>query len=94
MPHMMVCKLGDSGTESLFIDTCPCGMLVSLTHGTNISHIKSTSTLILMHSGIVNRHQLLCDAHTVFEHIGALKLYLYFTHYRPYPLFLFMCLSL
>ena len=28
-------------------------------------HIKGNITLVLMHSGIVNGYQLLCDAHTV-----------------------------
>ena len=66
---------------------CPCGMLVSLTYGTNISHIRGNGTLVLIHSGIVNGYQLLCDAHAVLEpHL--------FTPYRPFQLFLFMCLSL
>ena len=45
---------------------------VSITYGTNINHIKGNSTFVFMHSGIVNGHQLLCDAHTVLEshHIG------------------------
>ena len=69
-------------------------VLVSITYGTNISHIKGNSTLVLMHKGIVNGHRLLCNAHIVFEpHRGTAALFL-FTYYRPYPLFLFMCLSL
>ena len=40
---------------------------VFLTYGTNISHIKGYITLVLMHNGIVNGYQLLCDAHTVLE---------------------------
>jgi len=41
--------------------------LVSVTYGTKISHIKGNSPFFLMHSDIVNGHQLLCDAHTVLE---------------------------
>ena len=47
-----------------------------------------------MHSGIVNGYQLLCDTHTVLEpHRGTAAFY-YFPQFRPFPLFLFMCLSL
>ena len=42
-------------------------MLVSINFGMNISHIKGNSTLVLVHSGIVNGHQLLCDALTLLE---------------------------
>ena len=36
-----------------------------------------------------------CSYLTVLEpHRGTAALFLYFTHYRPFPLFLFMCLSL
>ena len=56
----------------------PSGMLVSLTYGTDI-HIKGYITLVLMHSGIVNGHQLLCDAHTVREpHRGTAVFFLFF----------------
>ena len=44
----------------------PCGMLVSHSSSTSIL-IKGKSTLVLMHSGIVNGYQLLCSAHTVPE---------------------------
>ena len=82
-----VCKY----VANFFYISCPCDMLVSLTYGTNISHSKGNSTLVLMHSGIVNGYQLLFDAHTVLElHRGTAALFLYFTHYRPFPLF-FLC---
>ena len=48
-----------------------------LTYGTNIGHIKgnSTGTLVLMHSVIVNGHELLCDARTVLKpHRGTAAL--------------------
>ena len=32
-----------------------------------VNHIKGNISLVLMHSGIVNEYQLLCDAHTVLE---------------------------
>ena len=72
--------------------TCrPSGMLVSLNYGMN-RHIKGNITLVLMHSGIVNGYQLLCNARTVLEpHRGTAAFFL-FTNYRPFPLF--MCLSL
>ena len=53
------------------------------------SHNKGNITLVLMHSGIVNRYQILC-----LNDIGELQLFFYFTHYHPFPLFLFMCLLL
>ena len=31
------------------------------------NHIKGTALFVLMHRSIVNRYQLLCDAHTVLE---------------------------
>jgi len=54
-------------------------MLVSSSYGTDI-HIKGYITLVLMHSGIVNGHQLLCDAHTVLEpHRGTAALFLFYS---------------
>ena len=49
---------------------------------------------VLMHSVIVNGYQLLCDAHTVLEPNRGTAAYFFFTRYCPFPLFLFMCLSL
>ena len=47
-----------------------------------------------MQNGIVNEHQLLCNAHTVLvPHRGTAACF-YFTRYRPFLLFLCMCLSL
>ena len=44
----------------------PCALLMS--HNTQqVNHIKGNITLVLMHSGIVNGYQLLCNAHTVLE---------------------------
>ena len=45
-----------------------------------------------MHSGIVNGHKLLYDAHAVSEQHRETAAFFYFTRYRPFPLF--MCLSL
>ena len=57
----------------------PSGMLVSLTYGTDI-HIKGYITLVLMHSGIVNGHQLLCNAHNVLEpHKGTAAFFLFYS---------------
>ena len=67
---------------------------VFLTYGKNISHIKGNRTLVLMHSGIVDGYQLQCDAHTVLGQHRGTAAFFYFTRYRPFPLFLFMCLSL
>ena len=67
---------------------------VFLTYGTNISHVKGKRTLVLMHIGIVNGYQLLCDAHTVLEPQSGIAAFFYFTRYHSFPLFLFMCFSL
>ena len=56
--------------------------------------LRATALFVLMHSGIVNGYQLLCDAHTVLEPHRGTAAFFFFTHYRPFPLFLFMCLSL
>jgi len=64
-----------------------------LTYGTNISHINGNGILVLMHSGIVNGYQLICDGHTMLESHRGTAAFFYFTLYRPFPLFLFMCLS-
>ena len=55
-------------------DHRPSGLLVSfnLWHK---QHIKGNISLVLMHSDIVNGHRLLCDAHTVLNHIGELQLF-------------------
>ena len=51
-----------------------------LTYGINISHIKGNSNLVVMHSGIVNGYQLLCDAPTVLEpHRGTTALFLFYS---------------
>ena len=71
-------------------------MLVSLTTGMYRvqPHLEGKITCVRMHNGIVNGYQLLCNAHTVLEpHMGTAAFF-FFTHYRPFPLFLFMCLSL
>ena len=49
---------------------------------------------VLMHSSIVNGHKLLCDAYAVSEQHRGTAAFFYFTSYRPFPLFLFMCLSI
>jgi len=58
--------------------------------------LRVTALFVLMHSGIVNwyRYQLLCDARTVLEPHRGTAAFFFFTHYRPFPLFLFICLSL
>ena len=61
----------------------PCGILGSH-HSTN--RYNDNSTLVLMHSGIVNGYWLLCDTHIVQNNLGELQLY--FTHYSPFTLFL------
>jgi len=58
------------------------------------NHIKGNITHILMHSCIVNGYKLLCDTHIVLEPHRGTADFLYFIHYCPFPLFLFMCLSL
>jgi len=42
--------------------------------------LRATALFVLMHSGIVNGHQLLCDAHTVLEpHRGTAALFLFYS---------------
>ena len=53
---------------------------------------RATYLFVLMHSGIVNGY-LLCDAHTMLEPHRGTAAFFFFTHYRPFPLVLFMCLS-
>ena len=48
-------------------------------------------SFVLMHSGIVNGYQLLCDANTVLEPQRGTAAFFFFTHYLPFPLFLFIC---
>jgi len=57
--------------------------------GTNIATFRATALFVLMHSGIVNGYQLMCDAHTVLEPHRGTAVFFSFTHYRPIPLFLF-----
>ena len=61
-----------------------------------VNHIKGKGniTLVLMHSSIVNEYQLPCDAHTVLEPHRGTAAFFYVTHYRPFPLFLFMFVTL
>ena len=58
----------------------------------HFNHIKGNRNLVLMHSGIVNEYQLLCDAHTLLEpHRGTAGLKkTYFTRDHLFPLF-FIC---
>ena len=71
------------------------GLLVSSSYVTNsLATLRATALVVLMHSGIVNGYQLLCDAHTVLEPHRVTAAFSFFTHYRPFPLFLFICLSL
>ena len=51
--------------------------------------LRATALFVLMHSGIVNGYQLLCDAHTVLEEHRGLHHNFYITHYCPILLFLF-----
>jgi len=61
--------------------------------GKNIATLRATSLFVLMHSGIVNGYQLLCDAHTLLEpHRGTADLFLFYS-LLSFPLFLFMCLT-
>ena len=56
--------------------------------------LRARALFVLMYSGILNGYPLLCDAHTVLEPHRDTAAFFFFTHYRPFPLFLFMCLSL
>ena len=59
-----------------------------------LATLRATELFVLMYSGIVNGYHLLCDAYTVLEpHMGT-EAFFYFTRYRPFLLFHFMCLSL
>ena len=50
-------------------------------------YIKSKSTLVLMHSGIGNGYQLVCDARTMPKKLALLLFY----SLSSFPLFLFVC---
>ena len=74
----------------------PFGLLVSLTYDMNsLATLRATSLFVLMHTGIsiVNGYHMLCKTHAVLETHREMQLYFYFSHYCPFPLFLFMCLS-
>ena len=52
--------------------------------------LRATALFVLMHIGIINGQQLLCDAHTVLEpHSGTAAFFFLFTHYRPFSTFSF-----
>ena len=76
--------------------TRPHGLLVPLTcvWHKQLTTLRATKIFVLIHSGIVNKYQLLCDAQTVLEPHRGTAAFFFFTYYRPFPLFLFMCLSL
>ena len=64
-------------------------------HNTNtVATLRVKLLFVLMHSGIENGYQLLCIAYTVSEQHRGTAAFFYFIRYRPFPLFLFMCLSL
>ena len=62
-------------------------MLVSFSTNRFI-HIKGNINFVLMYSGIVNGHQLQCDAHTVPELHRGTAAFFFITHYCPFLLFL------
>jgi len=57
-------------------------------------HIKANITLVLLHSGIVNGYQLLCDAHTVLEPHRETAAFFLFYSPSSFSTFSFMFLSL
>ena len=70
---------------------------VFLTYGTDISYIKGNRTLVLSSYAewcIVNGYHCCAKLILVLEPHRGTPAYFYFTRYRPFPLFLFMCLSL
>ena len=60
------------------------------------NHIKGNKTLILMHNCIVNGYHSAAVhfSYCAFEPHRGTAAFFYSTHFRPFPLFLFMCLSL
>ena len=63
---------------------CWCRQVMAQT----FNHIKGNIIFfVLIHSGIVNGYQLLCDAHTVLEPHRGTAVFVCFTHYRPFQLF-------
>ena len=61
-----------------------------------VNHIKGYITLVLMHTGIVNGYQLLCDAHTVLEpHRGTAALFLFdsLSSFSTFSFFVFVTLT-
>ena len=46
---------------------------------------RATALFVIMHSGIVNGYQLLCDTHTSFEPYRGTAASFYFAFHRPFP---------
>ena len=68
-------KWDKSGTFDYFLNLVACWCLITPV----VNHIKGNITLVLMHSGVVNWNQLMCDAHTVPEqNRGTTALFLYY----------------
>ena len=72
-----------------------CGLLVSVTYSMkSLATLRATSLLFLMHSGIVNRYQLLCDADIVLEpHRGTAVFSILLTIVLVHFFFLCFCHS-
>ena len=80
--RLLWCILGSS--HILYALTA-CGMLVS---HTQFSYNKGNNTIVLMHSGIVNKYPLLCETHTVSkQHRGNVVSFLFFQWYFFFQFF-------
>ena len=56
-----------------------------------LTTLRTTEIFVLMHSGIVNRYQLLCDAHIVLEPHRGTAPFFYFILAIALFHFLFLC---
>ena len=56
--------------------------------------LRATSVFVIMHSGIVNGYQLLCDAHTVLEpHRGTAALFYSLSSFSTFSFYVFVTLD-
>ena len=68
-------------------------MMVS--HSTNrlAKLMLINTTLVLIHSGIVNGHQLLCDAHTVLEPHRGTAAFFFLSSFSTFSFYVFITLT-
>ena len=58
---------------------------------TRTDAFRATQFFVLMHSGIVNEHQLMCDAHTLLEpHRGTTAFFYSLSSFSTFSFFVFV----